>query len=137
MKKMLVILLAACACCAAVAALTTANLREQVVLPAQSVAEGAMVTNVVAVSGYRGLGEVCVAVGPVAAASSNRTVTVTLEGTNTVSGGWSLVGAGTYRGAEAGVIRVQCQADCLPGYIRVTATNTTAASVLSGLLLAY
>ena len=80
MKKLLTILLAACACCAAVAALTTANLREDVVLPAQSVAAGAMATNVVAVSGYRGLGEVCVAVGPVAAASSNRTVTVTLEG---------------------------------------------------------
>lgn len=136
MKK-IVALCAVLAAFAATAALTTAGLRTAVVFPSASVAAGATSTNTVALSGYRGLGEVCCTVGAVAAASSNRTVTVTLEGTNTVAGGWYTINSGTYKGASAGVVRVQCQAEHLPPTVRVKVANTTAASVVSGVLLAY
>ena len=136
MKKF-IIALAVVAAFAATAALTTAGIRAEVAFPSASVSAGGASTNVVQVSGLRGLGEVFCTVGSVASASSNRTVTVYLDGTNTVSGGWSLIGAGSYKGSSAGFVRVQCQADYLPPTVRVRVENTTAASVVAGSLLAY
>lgn len=137
MKKMIAFCAVLAVAAAAMAALTTAGLRTAVVFPSQSINASAAAMAVTELSGYKGLGEVCLTCSSVAAANSNRTVTVTLEGTNTVAGGWSVVNTGTYKGAAAGVVRVPCRAESLPTYIRVSVTNTTAASVVSGVLLAY
>jgi len=138
MKKFLA-MLAVCACAAAAfAALDTGDLTATVSFPAQSVSAGATVTNAVqAVSGCKGIGEINVAVGSVAAASGNRTVSVTLIGTNTVAGGWVALNSASYKGAGAAVIRVPFQGDYLPPFIKVAVGNTTASSVVSGVLLTY
>lgn len=136
MKKILA-LAAVLAAFAASAAITTSAFRAIVATPPASVSAGATATNTLAVAGgYKGMGEVCFACNAVAAASSNRTVTVYLDGTNTVAGGWYLIGAASYKGAAAGVVRVPFRADDLPPTVRMRVSNTTAASVVGGVLIA-
>ena len=135
MKKTLA-LAAVLAAFAASAAITTSAFRAAVATPPATVAAGATATNTLAVAGYKGMGEACVVCNAVAAASSNRTVTVYLDGTNTVAGGWYLIGAASYKGAAAGVVRVPFRADELPPAVRVRVSNTTAASIVGCVLIA-
>jgi hypothetical protein len=81
------------------------------------------------------MGEVVCMASSVAAANSNRTVTVTLFGCETSNGVYRAIGAGNYKGAAAGVFRVPFAGGDLPPYIRTTVGNTTAQSVVSGVLL--
>lgn len=137
MKKLCIVLGAvACAICA-YAALDTRAASATVVFPAQSVASGVAVTNAAQTVVGHGLGEISFAIGPVAAASSNRTVTCTLYGTNTVEGGWAVINEGSYKGAEAVVLRMSVACGFLPPVIKVAVGNTTAASVVSGVMYYY
>lgn len=103
MKKLCMMLAVAACAIGAFAALDTRVASADVAFPAQSVTAGAAVTNaVMAVEPCRGLGEISFAIGSVAAASSNRTITATLIGTNTVAGGWSVINTATYKGCRCG-----------------------------------
>lgn len=138
MKKLCMMLAVAACAIGAFAALDTRVASADVAFPAKSVTAGAAVTNaVMAVEPCRGLGEISFAIGSVAAASSNRTITATLIGTNTVAGGWSVINTATYKGAAAAVLRMPVQCDYLPPYIKVAVANTTAASVVAGTLYSY
>lgn len=136
MKKIVALCAVALCAVAAFAALRTGGKTALPITPPASVSAGATVTNAtVAVAGLLGLGEVVCCANAVAAASSNRTVTVYLDGTNTVAGGWYLIGAASYKGAAAGVVRVPFRGDELPPTVRTRVANTTAASIVSGVLL--
>ena len=136
--KRLYTMLAAIGCAiAAQAALDTRTFDAAVAFPAQTVAAGATVTNAAqAVVGCKGLGEITFNIGAVASASSARTVTATLYGTNTVAGGWAVVNAATYTGAAAGVLRLPFNGRHLPPFIKVAAGVTTADTAVAGTLMA-
>lgn len=136
MKKILAMCAVALAVCGAFAALRTGGKTAIAIAPPATVSAGATTTNAyVAVSGLRGMGEVVFCANAVAAASSNRTVTVTLYGADATNGEWRVIGAGSYKGAAAGVARVPFRGEYLPPYIRTTVGNTTASSVVSAVLL--
>ena len=136
MKKIAALCAVALCAVAAFAALRTGGKTAIPISPPASVSAGATVTNAyVAVAGLRGLGEVVCCANAVAAASSNRTVTVTLYGADATNGAWRVIGAASYKGASAGVVRVPFRGDELPPYVRTAVGNTTAASIVSGVLL--
>lgn len=137
MKKIVICVSAVIAACAAYA-MNTANAKATVIVPPQSVSAGATVTNAaLAVRSYKGIGEVACLANAVAAASSNRIVTVQLYGTNTVSGGWKLIEAASKKGAEACILRVPFHGEALPPYVRTVVSVTVANTIVSGVMMGY
>lgn len=136
MRKLYTMLAVIGCAVAAHAALDTTVFDEAVAFPMQTVTAGATVTNAVqAVSGCKGIGEITFAIGAVSAASSNRVITATLLGTNTVTNGWSPIGMASYKGADAAVLRLPFIGKNLPPFIKVAVGATVANSVVGGTIM--
>lgn len=131
MKKLTILAAIAAAFCAvALADFSTADFKTvQVAAPAQVEADTA-VTNTFDVSGYVGLGEI---LADYAAPATSAVFKVTLEGTNVVDGGWTVISTGTATGAESGLLRVPFSSIYLPPTLRVIlsagGTNATVSAV--------
>lgn len=136
MKKIVALCAVALCAVAAFAALRVGGGKALPLAPPTSVSAGATVTNdYVSVAGLRGIGEVVFVANALSAANSNRTVTATLLGSDATNGEWRVIGAASYKGAPAGVIRVPFRGDSLLPYVRTALSVTTANSVVSGVLL--
>lgn len=132
MKKAHIVLaaIAAAFCAVALADFNTAEYKVvQVAAPAEIAADTAT-TNTFDVASYVGLGEI---LADYAAPATSAVFTVTLEGTNYVSGGWTVISTGTATGAESGLLRVPFSSIYLPPTLRVILsageTNATASAV--------
>ena len=124
-------IVAAFAVSAALADFSTADFKAVEVAAPSAVASGTATTNAFEVAGYVGLGEI---LADYAAASTSCVFTVTLEGTNTVSGGWATIATGSSTGKTSGIVRVPFSSIYLPRHVRViraaSGANATATSAV-------
>lgn len=131
MKKLTIIAAMAAAFCAvALADFSTADFKAVQVAAPAAIETDTAVTNTFDVSGYVGLGEI---LADYAAPATSAVFTVTLEGTNVVDGGWTVISTGTATGETSGLLRVPFSSIYLPPTLRVILsageTNATASAV--------
>lgn len=130
-KFIMTAIIAAFAVSAALADFSTADFKAVEVAAPSAVASGTATTNAFEVSGYVGLGEI---LADYAAASTSCVFTVTLEGTNTVSGGWATIATSSSTGKTSGIVRVPFSSIYLPRHVRViraaSGANATATSAV-------
>lgn len=131
-KFLMAAMIAALAVTAALADFSTADFKAVEVGAPAAVNSGTATTNAFEVAGYVGLGEI---LADYSAASTSCVFTVTLEGTNTVSGGWATIfSTGSSTGKTSGLVRAPFSSIYLPRYVRViraaSGANATAASAV-------
>lgn len=130
-KFIMTAIVAAFAVSAALADFSTADFKAVEVAAPSAIASGTATTNAFEVAGYVGLGEI---LADYAAASTSCVFTVTLEGTNTVSGGWATIATGSSAGKTSGLVRVPFSSIYLPRHVRViraaSGANATATSAV-------
>lgn len=90
---------------------------------ATAVTAGTATTNTLDVSHYTGTGEI---IAPYSTANTSCVFSVTLEGTNTTDGGWSVISTNNATGYLSGVVRIPFMAAGLPPTIRVSIGATAA-----------
>ena len=132
MKKFLTTaVIAAFAAAAFAVGFSTADFKAVEAGAPAAVHSGTATTNTFAVAGYTGLGEI---LASYSAASTNCTFTVTIEGTNTVSGGWAPIATASSSGKTSGIVRVPFSSIYLPPTVRViraaSGANATATSAV-------
>lgn len=135
MKK---IILAICALCAgsAFAALDTYTGSYQASLfPASMVTNPASLTTITGSAfdlvGYKGFATITVSHGAEFNGATNRISIMTIQQTNTVSGGWSVLAAVTNVTASASFTRIPFEVGKGGRYIRGVYTSTNASSAVS------
>lgn len=130
-KFIMTAIIAAFAVSAALADFSTSDFKAVEVGAPAAVNSGTATTNAFEVAGYVGLGEI---LADYSAASTSCVFTVTLEGTNTVSGGWATISTGSSTGKTSGLVRVPFSSIYLPRHVRViraaSGANATATSAV-------
>ena len=131
MKKFLTAAIVAAFAFAAMADFSTANFKAVEAGTPAAVNAGTATTNAFEVSGYVGLGEI---LADYSAASTACVFTVTIEGTNTVDGGWATIATASSSGKTSGIVRVPFSSIYLPRHVRViraaSGANATATSAV-------
>ena len=131
MKKLIMIAATVAAAAAFAVGFSTTEFKTRIVTPPVAIASGTATTNAVDVAGFVGFGEI---VAQYSAATTNCIFKATLEGTNTVDGGWSTINSMQAVGSTRGVIRLPLASIYLPPTIRVildaAETNATASAIL-------
>lgn len=131
MRKFLTAAFVAALALTTLADFSTADFKAVEVAPPSAINAGTAATNTLDVAGYVGLGEI---LADYAAASTSCVFTVTLQGTNTVAGGWATIATGSSTGKTSGILRVPFSSIYLPPTVRViraaSGANATATSAV-------
>ena len=131
MKRLATILAVVAVACAF--ALDFGSAKTVPVLPPTQVASGGSNTTEIAVSGFKGQGELVV----YAANSARTALNVTLWATNALEGGWTPYASGAASTNAATIVRVPFAGAYLPRDCKVTVQSIGAATTASAMILTY
>lgn len=141
MRKFILIAVALCVCQLFAAMDTYTTTAQKIVFAGYSITNYSVLhtqTNaVVDTSAYKGFGTLCVTIGDDAAGWTGRVAIVTIQQTNTTSGGWSTIGAATNKTGSASLDRIPFECGKGGKYLRGIFSQTNGNASASAILNAY
>ena len=131
MKRLATILAVAAVACAF--ALDFGSAKTVPVLPPTQITSGGSNTTEIAVSGFKGQGEIVV----YAANSARTALNITLWATNSLEGGWEPFAVGAASTNAATIVRIPFPGSYLPRDCKVEIESVGAATTASAMILTY